>query len=414
MKRRAVTSIVILVLALAITLFVGLKSPRPNVPRFTKVQPPASVRHIHYDFLSPRPFEQGKMWIDASFIASSGATNFGAFVYDIEHRRVLGQVTKGWPAMLFGNPPQLLCYRPAAATGWNAMRERLLRLVKGLSLGRIQLQSPATEGQMYWLLDLEHDAARRLGYLPGPNCSLLPSPDFHYCFTARQGQRLLPDYYLLDLRKRLIQRLDAPQWPCDWWDDTHLLLQTTNCDFLLYDVRTKATSPLIAFEKIAAFLQEQRMADDPRQTHAFAIWNGRENDFYLTDTHQKWPAQESFLIKLERPNGKLRLVSPRFKSEWSDHLDPTGRQYLYTGREAGEASDGVFLRDLDRGTNRVLVASPPDKYFSIPRFYRDSVIYVRSNALWQISLDGSNTVRLFPPAEAQAGNARPDVRQDVR
>jgi hypothetical protein len=355
------------------------------------------------------------MWINASFVASSGATNFGAFVYDIENRRVLGQVTDGWPVMLFGNPPQLVCSRPAAATGWNAMRERLLRLVEALSLGRIQRQSPATEGLTYWLLDLEHEAARRLGYLPGtPNFSLLPSPDFHYCYTARQGRSLFPDYYLLDLRKGLIQRLDAPQWPCDWWDNTHLLLQTTNCDFLLYDVRTKATSPLIAFERIAAFMQEQKMADDPRQTHAFAIWDGRENDFYLTDTHQKWLAQESLLIKLERPDGKLRLVSPRFKFEWSDHLDPKERNYLYTGREAGDASDGVFLRDLDGGTNRVLVAPTTNQYFSLPAFYRDCVIYRRSNALWRISLDGSNTVRLFPPAEAQAENVRPDGRQIVR
>jgi hypothetical protein len=115
MKRRAFISSVILLLALAITLFVGLKSPHPNAPRFTKVPPPDSVRYIDYGFLNPRPFEEGKMWINASFIASSGATNFGALVYDIENRRVLGRVTDGWPVMLFGNPPQLLCSRPAAA-----------------------------------------------------------------------------------------------------------------------------------------------------------------------------------------------------------------------------------------------------------------------------------------------------------
>jgi hypothetical protein len=145
---------------------------------------------------------------------------------------------------------------------------------------------------------------------------------------------------------------------------------------------------------------------DPSKTRAFAIWNGRENDFYLTDTHQKWLAAESYLIKLERPDGRLRLLFPRFKFEWSDHLDAAGRQYLYSGREAGEGSDGVFLRDLDSGTNRVLVAPDAEKHFSLPRFYRDSVIYVRSNAVWRIGLDGANNVKLFPPAQPASSGRR--------
>jgi hypothetical protein len=61
-----------------------------------------------------------------------------------------------------------------------------------------------------------------------------------------------------------------------------------------------------------------------------------------------------------------------------------------------DASEGVFVRDLVTGSNRVLVAATTNNYFSIPRFCKDSVIYVRSNALWQIGLDGSNNVKLFP------------------
>jgi hypothetical protein len=170
---------------------------------------------------------------------------------------------------------------------------------------------------------------------------------------------------------------------------------------VLFDVLKGATAPLIAFEKLTAFLQENNIEDDPRQTHPFAIWNGRDNDFYLTDTHQKWLAHQSFLIKVERPDGRLKLVSPHFKFEWSDHLDSTGRYYLFSGRESGNGSDGVFLRDVESGANRTLMAATTNKYFSLPRFYRDSVIYVRSNGLWQISLDGSKNVRLFPTVEAE-------------
>jgi hypothetical protein len=197
-----------------------------------------------------------------------------------------------------------------------------------------------------------------------------------------------------------MRALDAAVWPCDWWDNSRIFADTTNSDFVLFDVQKGSISRLFTRGQLATFMEEMKISA-PSGPHAFAIWNGHENDFYLTDTHQKWLAQESFLIKVERPGGKLKLISPHFKFEWSDHLDPTGRFYLYSGREPGKASDGIFLRDLETGTDRVLVRPTTNEYFSIPRFYRDSVIYVRSNALWQISLDRTNNVRLFPPIEAE-------------
>jgi len=358
------------------------------------------------------------MWITAA----SGQTNRDAFLYDIENRRVLGQLANGWAAMVLGDPHRLLCSQSIPVPLWNRIEERALKLIAQISGGRTRLPKPQTESVSYWLLDLEKHAPQWLGNIPGtpnlflpiapvsmwmfwrlgnmsetPNFSLVPSPDFHYCFTGRFARGTSHDFYLLDLQADLIRKMNVPSWPCDWWDNTHLLVRTTNGDFVLYDVRNKAVSPLISSGKIAAFFMESGLSDKPAQARLFATWNGRENDFYLTDSNQKWLAAESFLIKLERPDGRLKLVSQRFKFEWSDHFDQTGRHYLYSGREAGNASDGVFLRDLDTGINRVLVPSASDEYYSIPRFYRDSVIYVRSNALWKIGLDGSNNVRVFPP-----------------
>jgi len=337
------------------------------------------------------------MWITAD----SGRTNWDAFLYDIEHRQVLGRVTNGWPAMVLGDPHRLLCAQPTPVPLWDRIQERLVKLVAQISRGRIRLQTPETENLTYWLLDLEKAAPKRLGNIPGsPNIPLFASPDFHYCFTGRLGRGTLHDFYLLDVQAGLVRKMDVPSWPCDWWDNTHLLLRGSNssdCDFALYDVRNKALSPLVSPGKIAAFLVESGVPDNPGQAQVFATWNGRENGFYLTDLNRKWLAAESFLIKLERPDGRLKLVSQRFRFGWSDHFDQTGRHYLYTGREPGYGSDGVFLRDLDTGINQVLVPSAGNTYFSIPGFYRDSVIYVRSNALWEIGLDGSNNARIFPP-----------------
>jgi hypothetical protein len=93
------------------------------------------------------------------------------------------------------------------------------------------------------------------------------------------------------------------------------------------------------------------------------------------------------------------LIDPRFKFEWSDHFDASGSYYLYSGRERGQTNGAVYVRDLRARTTRELV--PPDTNrtndFSLPNFYGTDVIYIRSNSLWRIKLDGSQNRRLFPP-----------------
>jgi hypothetical protein len=126
-------------------------------------------------------------------------------------------------------------------------------------------------------------------------------------------------------------------------------------------------------------------------------WNGRSSS-YVTDTHKKWSAEESFLLKVARPGSQLSVVSPAFKFEWSDHFHPSQQYYVYTGREAGDRSDGVYLRNLRTGAETTLVESLGEKCFSIPHFYKDSVLYLRSNALWRVNLDG-RTTRVCSPDE---------------
>src|SRR5262249_40778306 len=84
-----------------IGLFLALTTAPPNAPNFFNASPPASPTRISYDFLGPRPFESDKMWI---------STDAGTFVFDLEKRRVLGQIFNASPVMLFDNPPRLLFY----------------------------------------------------------------------------------------------------------------------------------------------------------------------------------------------------------------------------------------------------------------------------------------------------------------
>jgi len=331
------------------------------------------------------------MWI----YAGASATNVQSFLYGIDDRKVLGHLTNGRPVTMI-DPSRLLCVGPVPS--WSPQKIRLVEIVERISRGRIKLPRPPSEPQRYWLLDLEMNTAARMGDLPErPNFTFQPSPDYHYGYTPLHGTSLELDVYCFDFKRRSIDKLHVHGWPSGWWDQRNILVITTNSDFILHDVTRDKASPLISSERIAAFLRDNLISAEPRKTRAFCIWNGHENDFYVTGTYKKWAAEESYLIKFERPDGKMKLLARRFKFEWSDHLDPTGRYYLYSGRQAGTASDGVFLRDLQSGTNQTLVIPAGDEYFSIPRFYSDSIIYVRSNMIWRIALDGTKNARLFPP-----------------
>jgi len=388
--------IAIVIVCLALTLLLILNSSDPNGPKFTKIKTPLAIQpisQISYHFLDQRPFEAGKMWVTTL----SGGTN-RQFLFDIETGKVVGQLTNGWPVTMIGEQ-QVLCSRLApGGQPQTGIRTMILSWIERISLGRIKF-SPPRESETYWLLNLEKNQATKIGDIPNtPNFSFVPSPDYRYGYKAVHNQKGGVDYFCFDLDHKSIQKLNRPEWSSGWWDNTHILLQTTNFDFLLYDVKTRLVTPFIAFDRIKGLLQGKIISEDPIKAGAFCIWHGKENDFYITDGHQRWLAEESYLIKVERPDGRLNLLSPKFKFEWSDHFEPAGRYYLYSGRQSGIGSDGVFVRDLLSNTNRVLVEPNSNKYFSIPVFYRDSVIYVRSNMLWRINLDGSSNVTLFPPS----------------
>jgi hypothetical protein len=92
-----VSAIVLLALAIFILLRLDLQS---NAPQFTRSSPPAfgSNDTVHFlNFLTARPFEGGKMCIGVA----SSRTNWQNLILDIEKRRVLGQVTNGWPVTAF-------------------------------------------------------------------------------------------------------------------------------------------------------------------------------------------------------------------------------------------------------------------------------------------------------------------------
>jgi hypothetical protein len=338
------------------------------------------------------------MW----FALIGGTYHFQCFLYDMDHHTILGELLNASPIFMNRDQSKLLCVQHTKGTrslqAWlSALRQRITHPMGGSRSLPVVIES-------LWVLDLNRNTATRIAKVFKSPSEFQPSPGFRFGYT--QASEVLGQWFLLcDLEKPTMTRINVAGYPQGWWDENQIIIKDPTNNFVLYDVRTQKRSPLWTAAQVAEFFDKMNIPGDPAAASLFSIWNGKENDFYLTDLHKKWLAVESYLIKVERPGAALKLVSRSFKFEWSDHLDPTGTWYVYSGRQSGQASSAVFLRDLRNNTDRTLVPSDGGGYFSIPRFYRDGVIYTRSNMLWQISLDGSNQARLFPPPETQPGAA---------
>lgn len=402
MKRRRVFAILITVFVLALIIFlVNSLVVDPTAPRFIPSNGkaiPGNYSWLYYDFLSPCPFEGGKMWV--SVVSTNRLAR--TFLLDIESNSILGELVHGGPAFFNRDQTKLLCGQRKPAT-----TNALLRAVEGW-LARIRNRpSHASEDtETFWVIDLKRNSATRLGrgyQSPHGGSSFWPSPGFRYGFNKPTGSLSLPEVLICDIenstfRKDRVGGYPTGGFPIGWWDAQRILIKDTNNDFALYDVETRKTSALLPLQELQKSFAEAGITNDPGTAHPFLMWDGHQNDFYLTDGLRRWSAEESYLIKIERP-GRLKLIDPHFKFEWSDHFDASGTYYLYSGRERGETNGAVYVRDLKAGKTRELVPPDPKRTndFSDPNFYGTDVIYTRSNSLWRISLDGSQNRRLFPP-----------------
>lgn len=277
-------------------------------------------------------------------------------------------------------------------------------------MAKFRLYRGGDDLETFWVVDLRRDAAVRLGQVSqhrAAGSSFKPSPDARYGYNKPIGSFQTAEFFVCDLEQGKLTRVAMDGWPQGWWDARNIILKTPGYDFILYNVATGSVSNLLSAASLAGFCAKAGLeAASPASANLFTVWDGNAETFYITDSNMKWQAAESYLAQLQRPDGAPRLVWPRFKFEWSDHLDSTGRYYLYSGRQSGQASSAVFLRDLASGSIRTLVPDNGGKYFSLPNFYGDKVIYERSNMLWQIDLTGSNNVRLFPPPRTELGLRR--------
>lgn len=387
--RKICAIFVVLFIILALIEIRGRDEWKPSFIPASSLTNCDQLTFVRYQFLIQRPFEGGKMWILAK-----GPDGYRNYLFDLEKHTILGCLRIAEPAFLTKDQSQVVCsIQTAQVTLRQVVRNLLSRLTKARS-------SNGSSKWTFWLVSLDGKSIQRLGSLDQDRfmvSSLIASPQFDRGYIKPPSMPAPTDIYLYNGEKSRIDRLHIDGEPDGWWDNNHFILRTPKHDFLLFDVVTQTTSPLLSQAQVAKAFSEAGITENPSKGTFFSSWNGRENILYFTDPNSKWMATNSYLFKLQRPDKKLVLITNNFKFGWSDSFNSSQTLYLYSGRESGEKSSGAYIRDLAANTNFTLIPDNGTKSFNIPSFYGDKVIFVRNQILWQTDLTGSNVLQLFPP-----------------
>ncbi len=369
----------------------------PNDPRFVP-GPPSSIPPYtadDYDWISKNPFGGGKFWLWTHVPG-----NFHAYLFDLEHHRVLGELLHGdVPVLCSHDGSRMLCVGPDSSI--TSFKAKALGLINKVLGGK--LPEP-NRTETFWILDVRRNSATMAGQLsqiPGSGSRWVASPSSRYGYTV-PSSTFNRSFVLCDLDVRAFEKIPtAGEQIKGWWDDQRVLVESGINEFSLLDITTQKRRPLFSAASVNAFLTQAGLTNPPSGIGAFANWNGRDYDFYFgaADSINGLKNPDSYLLKADRAGTSLKVVCRNFRFRWDGQLDSAGAHYLYEGESGAPGSGGngaVYLTDLTNGTTVTVV--PPDNkgQYSIPRFYGNEVIYYKNRLLRRIQLDGSNDAPLFP------------------
>jgi hypothetical protein len=238
-----------------------------------------------------------------------------------------------------------------------------------------------------------------LSQIAGTGSHWRPSPGFRYGCNVPNNAEEGTAFFLCDVETGAFEKIRFQGDVQGWWDESQLLIREPAGNFVLFNVITRKTNTLFSAKFLENTLHQLDLTNYPGQIRAINDWNGHGYDFYFASQTASYGAGESFLFKTSHADPSMKLIYRNFKFEHLGRLDTSAKYYLYNGELGlpGRGGNGaVLLRDLTKNSIRTLV--PPDNrgQYSLPRFYRDEVIYRRNQTIWRISLDGSNNAALFP------------------
>ena len=390
--------LVLIVVVLALAVVFKWLTTDPDAPRFEPVDNGIRIGPydvVHYRHLTARPFQGGKLWV----MGRTGTNRFDVLLFDIDSKRVVGRLLNAEPDFMDAGQTRLVC-RQRDRSKSDSTRARIADFVFKISRGRLDYRRGGNDEETIWIVDMKSGRARRTGsirQLRGAGSSFYPSPDFRRGYVKPTVIAPANEMRVCDLETGKLELHTPAGWPMGWWDNQRIILRNSSYEFVLYDVASRDVRVLLTPLQLRGFFDENKLVEDPQKMGAVSVWNGRENAFFLTDTHKSWLATNSVMIKVDRETEGLELWQRNFKHEWLGHIHPEENLYVFNGRENGQGSASLYLRDLTSGVETALIASNTFRHFSIPHFYGDEIIYQRSNSLWRVDLKGVNHRQIFPP-----------------
>jgi hypothetical protein len=392
-KRRVVVPLVGVIL-LSIILM-GIFGGDPRAPRFVPVQmqPSGPYRAMYYNWGDDwGPGQDGKMWLWTVPVATNG--HIQHYLYDFKSGRVAGELLNAVPMYANADQTKLLCngFSGSATLKWKIYRWLEKFPVGRRFSGRMNLEEP------FWILDLRNNSAVRIGtvFISGsrPFVHFVPSPGFRFGYDDEMPRWNGGEYVLCDLESQQLRRIKIAGTPLGWWDEQNILFLDSHDGFGLLDIRTSATTNFLTRTAISNCLQQLNLPSDAATLRPMSHWNGHDYDVLFTKSTGK-----SFLLKLERADLSLKLLSRDFEFNSRAHLNKDCTFYVYDGEgpQPGKGGNGgVYLKNLTNNTMVTLVEPDNGGQYSLARFWDGGVIYWRKKHLWRIDLDGSNNVPLIP------------------
>ncbi len=322
------------------------------------------------------------------------------YLLDLPTRKPIGELLHAFPVAMNTDGSKVFCsWRPDRRE--SLLQKKLSHAISVITDGALSPKSrePLTDQETYWVVDLKSNLVKKVGALLQRDGAASPpnvSPDFRHAFSKPTAGYEPDEVALFDLELGIISRQRIDGSPAGWWDNTHIVIRTPQAELNLYDVTTHSNTVLISYSQIAELFDDVQLTNSPTLIQPFVQWNGRENIFYLTESATAYTGGSSYLIRVDRPDPNLTLLSKTFEFKLLGRLNETRTKYLYGGGDVGIKGDGVYVRDLTTGDTNTVAPFTGEDHFSYPHFYNDTIVYTRSNAIWQTSLSTSNTVRLFP------------------
>lgn len=320
-SRTRIIGAVPLLLVLAFVVIISWSQTDPNAPRYVPLhdQPVGPFGVIHYNWNVPAPFVDNKVWI----FTILNPTNHQEFLFDLEKRKVLGELFKG--AAVFSNQEhtKILCQGEVSLN--TSIKDKLSNLLSRVSSRRINIFTNRTEA--YWILNLQNNSARRIGILsqwPGTGSTWIPAPGFRFGFNVPNNDEDGVAFFVCDLEQESFRKIRFIGQLRGWWDERRILIKKPTGEWVLYDVLNEDASTLLGLETISRRLRELGITDDPASLSTCSFWNGTNYEFRLVAKQGwNWYTNGTFIFKIDRSgaltlsrkkfvlNGKVNLTQPK-------------------------------------------------------------------------------------------------------